>query len=73
MNTVWRITDKKKHTILFMEKKPHVRKYMLENKHHDRIQVEEVKWNYKHELVRMLNDSFDRGFLQGHEARDWLP
>ena len=63
MNTVWRITDRNKGVTVHLEKKPHVRRYMLENKHHDQIEVTEIEWNYKSQLLEIINGAYALGRL----------
>jgi hypothetical protein len=70
MNTVWRITDKRKGQVIYMEKKPHVRRYMMENLHYNEIKVEEINWHYKHELVQLLNDSVEIGLRSSFKEHD---
>ena len=61
-NKVWRLRDHQKNTIVYFEKYPHVRKYFLENsKHHESIVVEELEWNYKNQLINLLNESVHIG------------
>lgn len=63
MNTIWRITDRLKGVTIHMEKKPHVRKYMLEHKHHDQIEVIQLNWTYKSELLQIINGAYALGGL----------
>jgi len=63
MNTVWRITDRVKGVTIHLEKKPHVRRYMLDNKHHDQIEVIELQWTYKSQLLEIINGAYALGAL----------
>ena len=63
MNTVWRITDRVKGVTIHLEKKPHVRRYMLDNKHHDQIEVIELQWTYKSQLLKIINGAYALGAL----------
>ena len=63
MNTIWRITDRLKGVTIHMEKKPHVRRYMLDNTHHDQIEVIELNWIYKSELLQIINGAYALGSL----------
>jgi len=63
MSMIWRVTDSLKGVTIHFEKKPYVRKYMLENKHHDHIEVMEIKWNYKSQLLQIINGAYAVGRL----------
>lgn len=65
MKTVWRITNDHKGEVVYMEKKPHVRRYMMENVQPGKIKVEEIQWQYKYQLVKILNETLKIGYLQG--------
>jgi len=63
MNTIWQVTDRLKGVTIHMEKKPHVRRYMLDNTHHDQIEVIELNWTYKSELLQIINGAYALGSL----------
>ena len=63
MNTVWRVTDRRKGVTIHLEKKPHVRRYMMDNKHHDEIEVIELNWTYKSQLLQIINGAYALGGL----------
>ena len=63
MNTIWQVTDRLKGVTIYMEKKPHVRRYMLDNTHHDQIEVIELNWTYKSELLQIINGAYALGSL----------
>jgi len=63
MNTIWCVTDRLKGVTIHMEKKPHVRRYMLDNTHHDQIEVIELNWTYKSELLQIINGAYALGSL----------
>ena len=65
MNTIWMVEDHLKENTIYLEKKPHVRRYMMENKHHDQIEVTEIQWNYKCELLKIINSAYSRGAVHG--------
>lgn len=65
MNTVWRVMDYHKETVFYLEKKPHVRRYLLNNTHHQDIEIQEVTWHYKNELIKLLNESIKLGYMYG--------
>ena len=65
MNTIWMVRDPLQENTIYLEKRPQVRKYMLENKHHNQIEVEEIQWNYKSELIKIINSAYSRGAVDG--------
>jgi hypothetical protein len=67
MNKIWQVTDTLKGARYYMEKMPHVRRYMLENKHHDQIKVVRFEWTYKSELLKIINGAYALGALDQHK------
>jgi hypothetical protein len=67
MNKIWLVTDRLRGARYYMEKMPHVRRYMLENKHHDQIEVTRIEWNYKNELLKIINGAYAMGALDQHK------
>lgn len=67
MPQVYRITNHEKNQVTYVGKKPEVRKYLLENKDTgiDNITVETIEWNYKTQLVDLLNQAVSAGHLTG--------
>lgn len=57
--------DHLKGTVFYLEKKPHVRRYLLNNPHRQHIEIQEVTWHYKNELITLLNESIKLGYMYG--------
>ena len=62
MATVFRIRDYHFNRLFYVGSKPAIRKYLLENtKYHESIVVEEITWQYKNQLVNLLNETVSMG------------
>lgn len=58
---VFRITDHATNKCFYVATRPHVRRYKMEAKIPELITVEEFDYNYKWQLVVLLNDALKKG------------
>lgn len=72
MSTVFLVRNLATGDVRYLEKMPHVRRYKLENSATaEFITVEQLDWNYKWQLVQMLNQAFIEGKNHArHEQQD---
>ena len=52
---VWLVRNQNLNTVQVFEKYPHVRKYVLAHSHCD-LEFQEFSWNYKSQLVLIMNE-----------------
>ena len=64
---VYRITDNGTGEIFYADSYPRVRKYKLESENPELITVEEFEYNYKWQLIVLLNDALKTG-MERHET-----
>ena len=66
---VFRITDHGQKTMFYAATRPHIRKYKLESKEPELIFVEEFEYDYKWQIVVLLNDALQTGMEQDYAPR----
>ena len=66
---LYRITDLAKSDVFYVGSAPQARKYVLESPDHSMVVVEELEWDYKYQLVVMMNDALKYG--QEMRQRHW--
>ena len=64
---LYRVTDNHKHTIFYVGNKPQVRKYKLEAEQPEMVVVEEFEYEYKWQIIVLLNDALKTGKETRHE------
>lgn len=64
---VYRITDNGTDTQFYADSPPRIRKYKLESENPELIIVEEFEYNYKWQLIVLLNDALKTG-MERHET-----
>ena len=67
MNTVFLVTNYDKREIKVFGKKPESRKYVLDHSE-DTVEIRELEWDYKTQLVEIMNNLL----FMGQHLGDWL-
>jgi len=67
MNAVYLVTNYDKREIKVFGKKPQSRKYVLDHLE-DTVEIRELEWNYKTQLVEIMNNLL----FMGQHLGDWL-
>lgn len=65
MNKLFRVIDKKNGRIFHLGNKSALRMFMIENHDNDEIDVHELEWNYKSEMLQIMNGSAVLGWMNG--------
>ena len=58
---LYRITNHLKNESLYSASAPQVRRYLLDSPEPDLLVVEEFEWDYKYQLVVLMNDALRHG------------
>lgn len=58
---LYRITDHSNNECFYIASPPQVRRYLLESSEPDLVVVEEFEWDYKYQLVVLMNDALRHG------------
>ena len=67
MNKVYLVANYDRREVIVFEKKPHLRKYQLECSACE-LEVRELEWHYKNELIVLMN----KLLFIGQNLGDWL-
>jgi hypothetical protein len=65
MNKLFRVIDRKNGRIFHLGNKAALRMFIIENHDNDEIEVHELEWNYKREMLQIMNGSAVLGLMNG--------
>ena len=65
MNKLFRVIDRKNGHIFHLGNKAALRMFIIENHDNDEIEVHELEWNYKSEMLKIMNGSAVLGLMNG--------
>jgi len=66
---VYRVTDNDLNCIFYADSMPRVRKYKLASNNPELITVEEFEYDYKWQIIVLLNDALKTGKETRHEPK----